>query len=140
MCHRAGPALNTETTPRDWVVAKGYAMRAQVPRRNSPLSAELFGASNLTTSSWTACHTNCSRTAGCAAYKWIPNTGACQHYVNEPNATNLLTPCNGTTEADCMFGYRIPGSCGSSASRGIRCAGCDARALAAPLIVTVQQV
>ncbi len=116
----AGPALNTEATPQDWVVAEGYAMRSGAALAKSSLSQALYGPAGATFSNWTACRANCSRTPGCAAYKWLPATGACQHYLNEPNATNLLAPCNASTEAGCVFGYRLPGTCGRSASQGIR--------------------
>ena len=116
----AGPPLNTEPTSRDWVVAQGYAMAQLTPRRTSNLSLELYGPANGTFTSWQLCRDNCSRMPGCASFQWLPSTGACRHYMNEPNATNLLLPCNGNGSADCVFGYRLPGSCGRSASASIQ--------------------
>ncbi len=107
-----GPLLNTESpTPRDWIITEGYAMRALQLRGTLPQ----YGAPTSISNQWQDCHTVCSQTPGCAAYKWDLDTGLCLQYQNEPNATNLLVPCG----SSCVFGYRIPGSCGRSASQGI---------------------
>ncbi len=118
----AGPLLNSETPARDWVVLDGYSMASAAPLRPSNVSAGLFGSpEDARFATWQDCRQNCSRTPGCASFRWVRTTRACLHYRNEPNATNLLRPCTNADGTRCKFGYRIPGLCGRTASQSIRC-------------------
>ncbi len=90
-------------------------MRQTTLRPTSPLALELYGPPNGTFISWQGCRDTCSRTPGCASFRFLTATGACQQYRNEPNVTNLLVPCGD----GCVFGYRMPSWCGRTVSASI---------------------
>ncbi len=100
-------------------------MRAALPLQRSNLSGTLFGSpEGAAFATWQECRQNCSRTPGCAAFQWSAGAQSCQHYTNEPNATNLLEPCaaaGGGGGGGCTFGYRLAGLCGRTASHSITC-------------------
>ncbi len=101
---------------------QGYATTAQVPMRTTELQQQLYGDPPASTATWQACRSACARRPGCAAFQWRAANGTCLMLANEPAAGRAaVAPCGGAegSASECVYGYRLAGSCGRTASAGI---------------------